>query len=176
ELEKKIVMFVKDELKDMQKVLCSDYPEFSESLEEDEGVSGNKDEKQSSSNRSSREAFLKITVDFLRMMNLDDLADLLQSKSFITCQQTLKSNLKKKLQFVFEGIAKSGSQTFLNQIYTELYITEGNSEDVNNEHEVRQIETVPWKPDRPETTIRHEDIFKPSPDKDEKIRAVMTKG
>ncbi|XP_043953456.1 NLR family CARD domain-containing protein 3-like [Gambusia affinis] len=174
ELEKNIVMFVKDELKDMQKVLCSDYPEFSESLEEDEGVSGNKDEKQS--NRSSREAFLKITVDFLRMMNLDDLADLLQSKSFITCQQTLKSNLKKKLQFVFEGIAKSGSQTFLNQIYTELYITEGNSEEVNNEHEVRQIETVSWKPDRPEKTIRHEDIFKPSPEREEPIKTVMTTG
>lgn len=77
ELEKKIVMFVKDELKEIQKALCSDYPECSESLEEDERVSGNKDEKQSS--RSSREAFLKITVDFLRMMNLDDLADLLQS-------------------------------------------------------------------------------------------------
>ncbi|XP_032440176.1 NLR family CARD domain-containing protein 3-like [Xiphophorus hellerii] len=175
ELEKKIVMFVKDELKEIQKVLCSDYPECSEGLEEDERVSGNKDEKQSSS-RSSREAFLKITVDFLRMMNLDDLADLLQSKSFITCQQTLKSNLKKKLQFVFEGIAKSGNQSFLNQIYTELYITEGDSGDVNKEHEVRQIESVTWKPDRPETTIRHEDIFKPSPDRDEPIRAVMTKG
>ncbi|XP_032440171.1 NACHT, LRR and PYD domains-containing protein 7-like [Xiphophorus hellerii] len=173
ELEKKIVLFVKDELKEIQKVLCSDYPECSEGLEEDERVSGNKDEKQS---RSSREAFLKITVDFLRMMNLDDLADLLQSKSFITYQQTLKSNLKKKLQFVFEGIAKSGNQTFLNQIYTELYITEGDSGDVNKEHEVRQIETVTWKPDRPETTIRHEDIFKPSPDRDEPIRAVMTKG
>ncbi|XP_027894004.1 NACHT, LRR and PYD domains-containing protein 5-like [Xiphophorus couchianus] len=175
ELEKKIVMFVKDELKEIQKVLCSDYPECSEGLEEDERVSGNKDEKQSSS-RSSREAFLKITVDFLRMMNRDDLADFLQSKSFITCQQTLKSNLKKKLQFVFEGIAKSGNQTFLNQIYTELYITEGDSGDVNKEHEVRQIESVSWKPDRPETTIRHEDIFKHSPDRDEPIRAVMTKG
>ncbi|XP_032440175.1 NACHT, LRR and PYD domains-containing protein 5-like [Xiphophorus hellerii] len=176
ELEKKIVMFVKDELKEIQKVLCSDYPECSEGLEEDERVSGNKDEKQSSSSRSSREAFLKITVDFLRMMNRDDLADLLQSKSFITYQQTLKSNLKKKLQFVFEGIAKSGNQTFLNQIYTELYITEGDSGDVNKEHEVRQIESVSWKPDRPETTIRHEDIFKPSPERDEPIRAVMTKG
>uniref|UniRef100_A0A3B5KQZ0 NACHT domain-containing protein n=1 Tax=Xiphophorus couchianus TaxID=32473 RepID=A0A3B5KQZ0_9TELE len=97
-------------------------------------------------------------------------------ESFITCQQTLKSNLKKKLQFVFEGIAKSGNQTFLNQIYTELYITEGDSGDVNKEHEVRQIESVSWKPDRPETTIRHEDIFKHSPDRDEPIRAVMTKG
>ncbi|XP_014835091.1 PREDICTED: uncharacterized protein LOC106912825, partial [Poecilia mexicana] len=37
----------------------------------------------------------------------------------------LKSGLKKKFQSVFEGIAKAGSPTLLNQIYTELYITEG---------------------------------------------------
>uniref|UniRef100_A0A096LTQ7 NACHT domain-containing protein n=1 Tax=Poecilia formosa TaxID=48698 RepID=A0A096LTQ7_POEFO len=171
ELEKKIVMFVKDELKEIQKVLSSDYPDEEE---EEEGVSGNKDEKQRSS--SSREAFLKITVDFLRMMNLDDLADLLQSKSLITSQQILKSNMKKKFQHVFEGITKSGNQTFLNQIYTELYITEGGSGEVNNEHEVRQIESLSWKPDRPETTIRHGDIFKSSPGRDEPIRTVMTKG
>uniref|UniRef100_A0A3B3XWY3 B30.2/SPRY domain-containing protein n=1 Tax=Poecilia mexicana TaxID=48701 RepID=A0A3B3XWY3_9TELE len=97
-------------------------------------------------------------------------------ESLITCQQTLKSNMKKKFQSVFEGITNSGNQTFLNQIYTELYITEGESGEVNNEHEVRQIESVTWKPDRPETAIRHEDIFKPSPGRDEPIRTVMTKG
>uniref|UniRef100_A0A3B5KSG0 NACHT domain-containing protein n=1 Tax=Xiphophorus couchianus TaxID=32473 RepID=A0A3B5KSG0_9TELE len=89
---------------------------------------------------------------------------------------TQHSSTYMKSTFVFEGIAESGNQTFLNQIYTELYITEGDSGDVNKEHEVRQIESVSWKPDRPETTIRHEDIFKHSPDRDEPIRAVMTKG
>ncbi|XP_014835219.1 PREDICTED: protein NLRC3-like, partial [Poecilia mexicana] len=88
----------------------------------------------------------------------------------------LKSNLKKKFQCVFEGIAKAGKPTFLNPFYTDLYITEGESGEVNNEHEVRQIESVTWKPDRPETAIRHEDIFKPSPGRDEPIRTVMTKG
>uniref|UniRef100_A0A3B3YIZ5 B30.2/SPRY domain-containing protein n=1 Tax=Poecilia mexicana TaxID=48701 RepID=A0A3B3YIZ5_9TELE len=97
-------------------------------------------------------------------------------ESLITSQQTLKSNMKKKFQSVFEGITNSGNQTFLNQIYTELYITEGESGEVNNEHEVRQIESVTWKPERPETAIRHEDIFKPSPGRDEPIRTVMTKG
>uniref|UniRef100_A0A3B3YRV4 B30.2/SPRY domain-containing protein n=1 Tax=Poecilia mexicana TaxID=48701 RepID=A0A3B3YRV4_9TELE len=86
------------------------------------------------------------------------------------------SNMKKKFQSVFEGITNSGNQTFLNQIYTELYITEGGSGEVNDEHEVRQIESVTWKPDRPETAIRHEDIFKPSSERDEPIRTVMTKG
>ncbi len=84
--------------------------------------------------------------------------------------------MKQKFQCVFEGIAKAGNPTLLNQIYTELYITEGGTREVNDEHEVRQIETASWKPDRPETTIRQEDIFKPSPGRDEPIRTVMTKG
>uniref|UniRef100_A0A671KD69 FISNA domain-containing protein n=1 Tax=Sinocyclocheilus anshuiensis TaxID=1608454 RepID=A0A671KD69_9TELE len=36
----------------------------------------------------------------------------------------LKSNLKKKYQCVFEGIAKQGDATLLNNIYTDLYITQ----------------------------------------------------
>uniref|UniRef100_A0A3Q3G126 B30.2/SPRY domain-containing protein n=1 Tax=Labrus bergylta TaxID=56723 RepID=A0A3Q3G126_9LABR len=92
------------------------------------------------------------------------------------CWRKLKSDLKEKLQCVFEGIAKAGNPTLLNQIYTELYITEGGTGEVNDEHEVRQIETASRKPDRPETTIRQEDIFKASPGRDEPIRTVMTKG
>ncbi|XP_033182150.1 protein NLRC3-like [Anabas testudineus] len=92
------------------------------------------------------------------------------------CQRKLKSNLKKKFQCVFEGIAKAGNPTLLNQIYTELYIIEGGTGEVNDEHEVRQIETASRKLKRPQTTIRHEDIFKGSPGRDEPIRTVMTKG
>ncbi|CAI5657047.1 unnamed protein product [Oreochromis niloticus] len=87
-----------------------------------------------------------------------------------------KFNLKKKFQHVFEGIAKAGNPTLLNQIYTELYITEGGTAEVNDEHEVIQIETASRKPDRPETTIGLEDIFKASPGRDEPIRTVLTKG
>ncbi|KAM4600237.1 protein NLRC3-like [Fundulus diaphanus] len=92
------------------------------------------------------------------------------------CQHKLKSGLKEKFQCVFEGIAKAGSPTLLNQIYTELYITEGGTGEVNEEHEVRQIETASRKPHRPETTIRQEDIFKVPPGRDQPIRTVMTKG
>uniref|UniRef100_A0A3B4GPF2 NACHT, LRR and PYD domains-containing protein 12-like n=1 Tax=Pundamilia nyererei TaxID=303518 RepID=A0A3B4GPF2_9CICH len=70
----------------------------------------------------------------------------------------------------------SGNPTLLNQIYTELYITEGGTAEVNDEHEVRQMETASRKPDRPETTIRQEDIFKLPPGRDEPIRTVLTKG
>uniref|UniRef100_A0A3B5QGI9 B30.2/SPRY domain-containing protein n=1 Tax=Xiphophorus maculatus TaxID=8083 RepID=A0A3B5QGI9_XIPMA len=84
--------------------------------------------------------------------------------------------MKKKFQSVFEGIAKAGSPTLLNQIYTELYITEGGTGEVNDEHEVRQIETASRKPGRQEIRIRQEDIFKVPPEKDQPIRTVMTKG
>ncbi|XP_056238850.1 NLR family CARD domain-containing protein 3-like isoform X2 [Seriola aureovittata] len=172
-MEENISTFVKNELKKIKRVLSPNYPECLESQGEDEEVLGDEDEEQ---RRSSREAFLKITVNFLRRLKQEELADFLQSKSPVMCQPRLKSNLRKKFQCVFEGIGKAGNPTPLNQIYTELYITEGGSGQVNGEHEVRQIETASRKPDRPETTIRREDIFKASPGRDGPIRTVMTKG
>ncbi|XP_071359232.1 NLR family CARD domain-containing protein 3-like [Trachinotus anak] len=97
-------------------------------------------------------------------------------EAFNKCQLKLKSNLKEKFQCVFEGIARAGNPTPLNEIFTELYITEGGAGEINNEHEVRQIETASRKPDRPETTFRQEDIFKASPGRAQPIRRVMTKG
>ncbi|XP_076736959.1 uncharacterized protein LOC101477089 isoform X2 [Maylandia zebra] len=165
-LEDNIITFVKNELKKIQKVLSPDYPEWLQSQTED-------DEQR----KSNREAFEKITLNFLRRMNQEELANRLQSRTLSgICQSTLKSNLKKKFQCVFEGIAKAGNPTLLNQIYTELYITEGGTAEVNDEHEVRQIEKAFRKPARPETTIRQEDIFKASPGRDEPIRTVLTKG
>uniref|UniRef100_A0A671YYZ2 B30.2/SPRY domain-containing protein n=1 Tax=Sparus aurata TaxID=8175 RepID=A0A671YYZ2_SPAAU len=109
-------------------------------------------------------------------MKQEELTERLQKHLAAVYQHKLKSNLQKKFQCVFEGIAKAGNPTLLNQIYTELYITEGGTAEVNDEHEVRQIETSSRKPDRPETTIREEEIFKASPGRDEPIRTVMTKG
>ncbi|CAI5657209.1 unnamed protein product [Oreochromis niloticus] len=164
-LEDNIITFVKNELKKIQKVLSPDYPECLESQrEEDE-------------QRSTREAFIKITLNFLRRMKQEELADRLQSKCLVSvCQRELKSALKKKFQCVFEGIAKAGNPTLLNQINAELYITEGGTAEVNDEHEVRQIKTASRKPDRPETTIRQEDIFKTPPKRDVPIRTMLTKG
>ncbi|KAM4599581.1 uncharacterized protein V3H82_005946 [Fundulus diaphanus] len=172
-LEDNIVTFVKKELKKIQKVLSPDDPDCSESQREDEEVLEGEDEEQ---RRSSREALMKITLNFLRRMKQEELADRLQSKHLAAVQHKLKSGLKEKFQCVFEGIAKAGSPTLLNQIYTELYITEGGTGEVNEEHEVRQIETASRKPHRPETTIRQEGIFKVPPGRDQPIRTLMTKG
>ncbi|KAM6893631.1 protein NLRC3-like [Xenentodon cancila] len=160
-------MFVKNELKKIQRVLSPDYPESLENLLEGE------DEEQ----RRSREAFVKITVNFLRRMKQEELAEHLQSSTFAAvCQKRLKSQLKEKYQCVFEGVVKAGNPTLLQQIYTELYITEGGTGEVNHEHEVRQIEAASRRPDRAETTIRQEDVLKLPPGRKQPIRTVMTKG
>uniref|UniRef100_A0AAQ4P407 NACHT domain-containing protein n=2 Tax=Gasterosteus aculeatus TaxID=69293 RepID=A0AAQ4P407_GASAC len=110
-------------------------------------------------------------------MKQEGLAERLQSRLLApVCQRELKSDLKRKFQCVFEGIAKAGNPTLLNEIYTELYITEGGTAEVNEEHEVRQIETASRKPARPEKTIRQEDLLKASAGGEEPIRTVMTKG
>ncbi|XP_062396770.1 NACHT, LRR and PYD domains-containing protein 3-like [Sardina pilchardus] len=89
---------------------------------------------------------------------------------------THKVSMKRRFENICEGIIKSGTQTLLNKIYTELYITEGESEGVNNEHEVWQVESA----SRPQTTedisINCNDIFKPFPGQKRHIRTVMTKG
>ncbi|XP_035983896.1 NLR family CARD domain-containing protein 3, partial [Fundulus heteroclitus] len=173
-LEDNVVAFVKRELQKIQKALSLDYQDFSRSQIEGEEREEEEDEEH---RRSSSEAFETITLYFLRRMKQDNLADCLESKlSAALCHHHLKSNLKKRFRCVFEGIAKAGSPTLLNQIYTELYITEGGTGEVNGEHEVRQIETASRSPDKPETTIRQEDIFKVPPGGDQPIRTVMTKG
>ncbi|XP_076003698.1 protein NLRC3-like [Genypterus blacodes] len=172
-LEENIIKFVKNELKSFQRVLSPDYPECLGSQSEDEDVLAGEDEEQ----RRSRDALVKITVNFLRRMKQTELADSLHSRSVAAlCQRKLKSKLKQKFQSVFEGVAKAGKQILLNEIYTELYITEGGAGGVNDEHEVRQIEAASRKPQGAETTIRCEDIFKASPGRDQPIRTLMTKG
>ncbi|XP_076735465.1 NLR family CARD domain-containing protein 3 [Maylandia zebra] len=99
-----------------------------------------------------------------------------KEEALTKCQHELKAKLNKRFLHLLEGIAEEEDPTLLNQIYTELWITEGETTEVNEEHEVRQIETASRKPDRPETTIRQEDIFKASPGREEPIRTVLTMG
>uniref|UniRef100_A0A674ADA0 B30.2/SPRY domain-containing protein n=1 Tax=Salmo trutta TaxID=8032 RepID=A0A674ADA0_SALTR len=173
-LEQNIMTFVKNELKMFKRILSPELPEGFESQKQDKEVVDAEDEKQES---SAREGALKITLHVLRKMNQKELADTLEKNELaVICQRELKSNLKKKFQCVFEGIAKQGNPTLLNKIYTELYITEGGTGEVNNEHELRQIETTTRKQARPETAVKCNDIFKPLTGQDKSIRTVLTKG
>ncbi|RVE75219.1 hypothetical protein OJAV_G00014410 [Oryzias javanicus] len=163
-LEDNIVTLVKKELKKIQKILIQ---------REDEEELEDEDEEQ----RSIRESLMKITENFLRRMKQEELADRLQNRSPATvCQHEVQSGLKNKFQCLFEGISKTGDPTLLNEIYTELYITEGGTGELNEEHEVRQIEAASRKADGAETRIRQEKLFQLPAGRQEPIRTVMTKG
>ncbi|XP_049445209.1 NACHT, LRR and PYD domains-containing protein 12-like isoform X6 [Epinephelus fuscoguttatus] len=87
-----------------------------------------------------------------------------------------KISLKRRCEHVTEGTDETGSETCLNRIYTELYITEGQSEEVNTQHEVRQLETTSKMKTLHDTPIKCHDIFKALPGQQKHIRVVLTNG
>ncbi|KAM9530700.1 uncharacterized protein ACWYII_042283 isoform 5-T13 [Salvelinus alpinus] len=111
------------------------------------------------------EGALKITLNFLDIRN----------KTLWKARE-IKTKLGQKFQQIFEGIGHHGKQTLLNDIYTELYITEGGSGEVNNEHEVRHIEMVSREQTTQKTAIKCNNIFKRLPGQRKPIRTVLTKG
>ncbi|KAK0145323.1 NLR family CARD domain-containing protein 3 [Merluccius polli] len=163
--------FLDKELKKLWRGLFPDYPQCSESEREEED--GKKEEQR----RRAIKGVVDITKLCLMEMNQEELADTLRAGTVgVECQHELRSHLMEKFRHVFEGIAKAGQPTDLNDFYTELSITERASGDVNKEHEVRLIETASRKPPMQETTIKCEDIFKPLPGQDQPIRTIMTTG
>ncbi|XP_073683636.1 NACHT, LRR and PYD domains-containing protein 3-like [Garra rufa] len=88
-----------------------------------------------------------------------------------------KTSMKNKYERLFEGIKVEENRTLLNRIYTQLYIIEGESEGVNEEHEVLQMER---KTKTQDTPIYCNDIFKPlhepGCEEKDKIKTVLTKG
>ncbi|XP_019207230.1 protein NLRC3-like, partial [Oreochromis niloticus] len=87
-----------------------------------------------------------------------------------------KISLRRRCERVTEGSDETGSRTLLNRIYTELYITEGQSEEVHTQHEVRQLETASKMDALHDTPIRCQDIFKAFKDQQRPIRVVLTNG
>ncbi|XP_023252744.1 NACHT, LRR and PYD domains-containing protein 3-like, partial [Seriola lalandi dorsalis] len=87
-----------------------------------------------------------------------------------------KISLRSRCEHVTEGTDGTGSGTLLNRIYTELYITEGPSEEVNTQHEVRQLETTSKMETLHDAPIRCHDIFKVLPVQQRPIRVVLTNG
>ncbi|XP_055053317.2 protein NLRC3 [Misgurnus anguillicaudatus] len=71
---------------------------------------------------------------------------------------TFKSNLREKFQCLYPGTSKQRNPTLLNEIYTDLNITQIKSGEAED------------------TPIKCNDIFKPLPAKNKNIRSVMTKG
>ncbi|XP_077073309.1 protein NLRC3-like isoform X1 [Siphateles boraxobius] len=160
DIESKIIIFLKHELENFRKILQK---ENTQHLVKDFNENG----------CSIKAAALDLTLHYLREMKQDEAADALEDELFLIPQ--LKCGLKKKNHCVFEGIAKQGDSTLLNNIYTDLYITQGGSEQVNTEHEVRQIEVASRRHEAQEIQVECKHLFE-APEQDEEIRTVLTKG
>uniref|UniRef100_A0AAR2LB58 B30.2/SPRY domain-containing protein n=1 Tax=Pygocentrus nattereri TaxID=42514 RepID=A0AAR2LB58_PYGNA len=87
--------------------------------------------------------------------------------------KTHKTSMKNKYESLFEGIRTEENKTLLNRIYTQLYIIEGESEGVNEEHEVLQMEKKTRK-HLQDIPIDCLDIFKEETEKGN-IRATTAK-
>ncbi|KAM9336924.1 NACHT, LRR and PYD domains-containing protein 3-like [Symphorus nematophorus] len=110
--------------------------------------------------------------------DIADTCDTLQSQydRIAECQQKLRAALKSKFSHFREGMSAGTDKTSLDKIYTELYITEGGSGEVNHEHEVRQIETASRRHVAQEKSIHYNDLFVPQQGRDYRIRTVITRG
>uniref|UniRef100_A0A8C6T7L5 FISNA domain-containing protein n=1 Tax=Neogobius melanostomus TaxID=47308 RepID=A0A8C6T7L5_9GOBI len=89
-----------------------------------------------------------------------------------------KESLKTKCGRVCEG-SDSGTRALLEQVFTELYITEGFSQDSRVQHEVSQMEADSKKKNIQEMVIRCSNIFKPLPTghpQGAPLRVVLTVG
>ncbi|KAL4006230.1 transmembrane channel-like protein [Sarotherodon galilaeus] len=105
--------------------------------------------------------------------------DTLKQEADVGLQEVLdehKISLRRRCERVTEGSDETGSRTLLNTIYTELYITEGQSEEVHTQHEVRQLETASKMDALHDAPIRCQEIFKALPDQQRPIRVVLTNG
>ncbi|XP_050965310.1 NLR family CARD domain-containing protein 3-like [Labeo rohita] len=91
-----------------------------------------------------------------------------------------KISMRNKYEKLFEGMKLQQNETLLNRIYTQLYIIEGESEGVNEEHEVLQMEKTARTKHSQDTPIYCNDIFKSSPEpgceEKDQIKTVLTKG
>ena len=87
-----------------------------------------------------------------------------------------KISVKGTYERVTEGADQTGSGTLLNRIFTALYITDELSEEVNTQHEVRQLETASKMKTLHDSPIKCSDIFKALPDQQKHIRVVMMIG
>ncbi|XP_060716460.1 NACHT, LRR and PYD domains-containing protein 12-like [Tachysurus vachellii] len=86
-----------------------------------------------------------------------------------------KDWLKRQSGFIVEETAKDKNRIPLNYIYTDLIITEGESEARNNEHEVLMNDNSQFSSGNPESGINCNDIFVKNEEEIE-IKTVLTKG
>ncbi|KAG1927641.1 NACHT, LRR and PYD domains-containing protein 3-like isoform X3 [Pimephales promelas] len=120
------------------------------------------------------EEVVKITVEILRKMNQNNLAEQLENKhkqgstaddrkatphDYTETSRRLKDILKRDYKRILVGNSETGHQKNLNDIYTDLYVVENETGGRVNEHEVIQIESHN-RPTAKETQVKYNDMFK----------------
>ncbi|XP_067438094.1 NLR family CARD domain-containing protein 3-like isoform X2 [Thunnus thynnus] len=125
---------------------------------------------------------LQLTMKILEKISRNDLVQRLQNshsgpkesglQDVSDLYKIYKIRMRRKCQHVTER-PDAESRTLLNRIYTELYITEIQSDAL---HEMRQLETASKTKTLLDTSIKCHDIFKALPDHEKYIRVVLTNG
>ncbi|KAF1373368.1 hypothetical protein PFLUV_G00259840 [Perca fluviatilis] len=98
-----------------------------------------------------------------------------RSRTMYVVKHKHKISVKGTFEHVTEGADQTGSGTLI-KIYTALYITDELSEEVNTQHEVKQLETASKMKTLHDSPIKCCDIFKALPDQQKHIRVVLTSG
>uniref|UniRef100_A0A669CKZ0 Protein NLRC3 n=1 Tax=Oreochromis niloticus TaxID=8128 RepID=A0A669CKZ0_ORENI len=94
--------------------------------------------------------------------------------NLLEAKKKLKEAMKVKFSSVSEGNGDKPSS--LNNIYTELHITTGESERSREEHEARLLEHKRIRHTSEQQIINLNDVLKPLPGQDKPHRTVVTKG
>ncbi|XP_062299568.1 NACHT, LRR and PYD domains-containing protein 12-like [Scomber scombrus] len=84
-----------------------------------------------------------------------------------------QTTLNRKYQHADEETDEAGNRLLFDDSYTEVYITEGQSKEVNTQHEVRQLETASKKKTLHDTLIKCQYIFKVLPEQKKRIIKVV---
>uniref|UniRef100_A0A8C1NHR2 Uncharacterized protein n=1 Tax=Cyprinus carpio TaxID=7962 RepID=A0A8C1NHR2_CYPCA len=120
-------------------------------------------------------AAVKITVDILKKMNQNLLAEELENKYkegstaedhkagchlYRKISLTVKNMLQHKYKQILVGNSHTGRKEYLNDIYTDLYVVEKETGGILHSHEVRQIESNLNRFTAKEMPIRCNDMLK----------------
>ncbi|XP_057183399.1 NACHT, LRR and PYD domains-containing protein 3-like isoform X2 [Triplophysa rosa] len=85
-----------------------------------------------------------------------------------------KSNMKEKAEHIFD--VKKEEETYLKDVFTELFITEGDIKGVNEEHEIIQMDEAFKSKKQQDRPIHCNDIFSSLRKNTTKRKIVLTKG
>uniref|UniRef100_A0A8C1X6W2 Uncharacterized protein n=1 Tax=Cyprinus carpio TaxID=7962 RepID=A0A8C1X6W2_CYPCA len=92
--------------------------------------------------------------------------------------QSVKNKIKTRMMKDSERILEGSAQqsVSLNKIYTQLFIINDESDPINREHEIWQIETTNDLNTSAQTIINYNEILKPPLDENRTMKIVLTKG